>query len=98
MIARHTALLEGYADAKREWDNQWDVTARPYINKHGLFSHPPFSKTTEPPKNYTLYRDPEFRTVLWDRRMFAYDVTYITPVLLESINTVIRRMEVLLGE
>ncbi len=93
IIARHAALFEGYADVKREWDNQWDVTARPYIYKHGLFSHPPISKTADPPKSYTLYRDPEFRTILWDRRMFAYDVTFITPALLESIDEVIKRIE-----
>ena len=95
-IARHTALFKGYADAKREWDNQWDITARPFIYKHGLFSHPPVSGTSEPDKRYNLYRDPEFRTILWDRRMFAYDVTYITPALLESVEAIIKRIDELL--
>ena len=98
MIARHTALFEGYADIKREWDNQWDITARPYIYKHGLFSHPPINRTAETEKSYTLYRDPEFRTILWDRRMFAFDVTYITPALLESVDAVIERVDDLLGD
>jgi hypothetical protein len=98
MVARHTALFEGHADVKREWDNQWDITARPYIYKHGLFSHPPISKTAGPPKSYTLYRDPEFRTILWDRRMFAYDVTYITPALLESADAIIGRIDELLNK
>ncbi len=98
MIARHTALFEGYADAKREWDNQWDITARPYIYKHGLFSHPSMIRSGEPDKHYDLYRDPEFRTVLWDRRMFAYDVSYITPALLESIDAILARVDELLGD
>ncbi len=93
MIARHAALFEGYADVKQEWDNQWDVTARPYIYNHGLFSHPPISKSDRPSKSYTLHRDPEFRTILWDRRMFAYDVAYITPALLESADAVIKRID-----
>ncbi len=97
-IARHAALFEGYADAKREWDNQWDITARPFIYKHGLFNHPSVSRTSEPEKRYNLYRDPEFRTVLWDRRMFAYDVTYITPALLESADAIIERIDELLDD
>ncbi len=98
MIARHAALFEEYADAKREWDNQWDITARPYIYKHGLFSDPGMHRTGEQDKSYTLYRDPEFRTVLWDRRMFAFDVTYITPVLLESADAIIGRIDELLTD
>ena len=97
-IARHTALFQGYADAKREWDNQWDITARPFIYKHGLFNHPPVSRTSEPEKRYNLYRDPEFRTVLWDRRMFAYDVTYITTALLGSADAIIERIDELLND
>jgi hypothetical protein len=97
MIARHTALFEGYADAKREWDNQWDVTARPYIYKHGLFSDPGMHRTSEPENSYTLYRDPEFRTVLWDRRMFAFDISYTTPALLESVEMIIGRLDELLN-
>ena len=98
MIARHTALFEGYADAKREWDNQWDITARPFIYKHGLFSNPRMFASGDEEKQYNLYRDPEFRSVLWDRRMFAYDVTYITPALLESADAVIERVDDLLGD
>lgn len=98
MIARHTALFEGFVDAKREWDNQWDMTARPYIYKHGLFNNPRMHKTTESKKRYNLYRDPEFRTVLWDRRMFAYDVTYITPMLLESAKAIIDHIDQILVE
>ncbi len=97
MIARHAALFEGYTDAKREWDNQWDITARPYIYKHGLFSHPPIVRSGEAEKRYGLFRDPEFRTVLWDRRMFAYDVKYITPALLESADAIIARFDQLLN-
>ncbi len=97
-IARHAAFFKGYADAKREWDNQWDITARPFIYKHGLFNHPPVSRTSEPEKRYDLYRDSEFRTVLWDRRMFAYDVTYITPALLESADAIIERIDELLND
>ena len=44
-------------------------------------------------KQYNLYRDPEFRTVLWDRRMFAFDVIYTTPVLLESAGAIIKRID-----
>jgi len=97
-IARHVARFKGFADAKRGWDNQWDITARPFIYKHGLFNHPPVSRTSEPDKRYNLYRDPEFRTVLWDRRMFAYDVTYITPALLESADAIIERIDELLDD
>ena len=98
MIARHAALFEGYAEAKREWDNQWDIITRPYLYKHGLFSHPTVISPAEPEKQYGLYRDPEFRTILWDRRMFAYDVTYITPALLESADAIIERVDNLLGD
>ena len=98
MVARHTALFEGYADAKREWDNQWDITARPYIYKHGLFTDPGMHRSGEPEKSYNLYRDPELRTILWDRRMFAYDVTYITPVLLESVSDIIGKIEEILSD
>ena len=98
MIARHTALFEGYAEVKRVWDNQWDITARPYIYKHGLFSHPGRFASGDEEKQYNLYRDPEFRTVLWDRRMFAYDVTYITPALLESADAIISRIVEFLGD
>jgi hypothetical protein len=97
-IAGHAALFEGFAEAKREWDNQWDITARPYIYKHGLFSHPGMFGSREEEKRYGLYRDPEFRTILWDRRMFAYDVTYITPVLLESADAIIARIDELLND
>ena len=97
MIARHAAFFEGYADVKREWDNQWDITARPVLYKHGLLSNPRMHSITEPDKSYELYRDPEFRSVLWDRRMFAYDVTYITPALLESANAIIKRIDKLLA-
>jgi hypothetical protein len=96
IIARHTALFEGYANAKREWDNQWDITARPYIYKHGLLSNPGMFGSGDEPKQYNLYRDPEFRTILWDRRMFAFDVTYTTPALLESVDAVIKRIDELL--
>jgi hypothetical protein len=97
MIARHTALFAGYADAKREWDNQWDIVARPYIYKHGLFSNPDIHNEKAEEKRYSLYRDPEFRTILWDRRMFAYDVTYITPALLESADAIIERINKMLS-
>jgi len=98
IIARHTALFEGYANAKREWDNQWDITARPYIYKHGLFSNPGRFASGDEEKQYNLYRDPEFRTILWDRRMFAYDVTYITPALLESAGAIIERIDELISD
>ena len=98
MIARHTALFEGYAAVKRDWENQWDITARPYIYKHGLFSNPRMFASGNEEKQYNLYRDPEFRTVLWDRRMFAYDVTHITPSLLESAGAIIERIDKLLGD
>jgi hypothetical protein len=97
MIARHAALFEGYAAAKREWDNQWDVTARPYIYKHGLFSNPGRFASGDEEKQYNLYRDPEFRTILWDRRMFAYDVSFITPALLESADEIVKRIDELLA-
>jgi len=97
MIARHAALSEGYADVKREWDNQWDITARPVLYKHGLFSNPRLFGSGDEEKQYNLYRDPEFRTILWDRRMFAYDVTHITPALLESAGAIIERVEELLA-
>ena len=97
MIARHAALFEGYAVVKRQWDNQWDITARPYIYKHGLFSNPGRFASGDEEKQHNLYRDPEFRTSLWDRRMFAYDVTHITPALLESAGAIIRRIDELLA-
>jgi len=96
MIARPTALFEGYAAAKREWDNQWDITARPYFYRHGLFSNPRIFASGDEEKQYNLYRDPEFRSVLWDRRMFAYDVTYTTLALLESAGAIISRIDGLL--
>jgi hypothetical protein len=95
-IARHIARFENFADAKRNWDNQWDITARPFIYKHGLLSHPGMFGAHEAEEHYNLYRDPEFRTVLWDRRMFAFDVTYITPILLESVDAIIARIDELL--
>jgi hypothetical protein len=96
-IARHVALFEGYSKAKREWDNQWDITARPFIYKHGLFSQPGMFGFQEGEKRYNLYHDPEFRTILWDRRMFAWDLTYTTPALLESANAIIARIDELTG-
>ena len=95
-IARHVALFEGYASAKREWDDQWDITARPFIYKHGLFSQPGMFGFQETEKRYNLYHDPEFRTILWDRRMFAWDITYTTPALLESVDAIIARIDGLL--
>jgi len=97
-IARHVARFQGFADAKRGWDNQWDIIARPFIYKHGMFSHPRLFRASETEKRYNLYRDPEFRTVLWDRRMFAYDVSYITPALLESADAIIERIDELLND
>lgn len=97
MIARHAALFEGHANVKREWDNQWDITARPFLYKHGLLSNPRMHSAAEPEKSYELYRDPEFRSVLWDRRMFAYDVIYITPALLESADAIIARIDQLMN-
>lgn len=97
MVARHTTLFEGYVEAKREWDNQWDITARSFIYKHALFSHPGLFASGDEEKQYILYHDPEFRTILWDRRMFAYDVSYITPVLLESADAIIEQIDLLLA-
>lgn len=97
LIARHAARFEGYANAKREWDNQWDSTARPLIYKHGLLSYPSMVSPREAEKRYDLYRDPEFRSVLWDRRMFAWDISYIAPVLLESADAIIARIDSLLN-
>lgn len=96
-IARHTARFEGFANSKRDWDNQWEITARPYIYKHGLFSHPGMFGQHETAKQYNLIRDPEFRTILWDRRMFAFDLTYITPILLESVDAIIERIDELIS-
>jgi len=96
LIARHVARFEGYAESKREWDRQWDGTARPLIYKHGLFSYPAMVSSREVEKLYNLYRDPEFRSVLWDRRMFARDVSFITPALMESADAIIARIDELL--
>lgn len=73
-----------------------DSTARPLIYKHGLFSYPGMVTSREVEKRYDLYRDPEFRTVLGDRRMFAWDISFITPALLESADAIIARIEKLL--
>lgn len=90
-IARHIAQFEGLAMSKRSWDAQWDMTARPYLYKYGLFSKPGI--TTEK-KN--LIADPEFKAVLWDRRMFAHDVEIWTPRILSSADSVITTIDVLL--
>ena len=37
-IATHVAKFEGFAESKRLWDYQWDVTARPYLYANGLLS------------------------------------------------------------
>lgn len=87
-IARHVAWFEGIAASKRHWDEQWDQTARPYLYNNGLF------KSGE--NQYNLIADPVFRSVLFDRRMFAHDVEIYTPQILASADTVIAAIDVLL--
>ncbi|WP_295235289.1 hypothetical protein [Sediminibacterium sp.] len=87
-IATHIARFEGLVQSKRSWDEQWDKTARPYIYDNGLF------KSVEQKSN--LISDPVFRSVLFDRRMFAHDVEIITPGILSSADSVIASIDVLL--
>jgi len=88
-IARHIAYFEGIALSKRMWSQQWDHTARPYLYDNGLF------KSSS--KKNNLISDPIFRTVLWDRRMFAHDVEIKTPKLLMGIDSVILRIDELIA-
>lgn len=87
-IARHVAWFEGIALSKRHWDEQWDQTARPYLYNNGLF------KSGE--NQFNLIADPVFRSVLFDRRMFAHDVEIYTPKILASADSVIAAIDVLL--
>lgn len=87
-IATHIAWFEGLVQSKRSWDEQWDKTARPYIYDNALF------KSVEQKSN--LISDPVFRSVLFDRRMFAHDVEIITPGILSSADSVILSIDVLL--
>jgi len=83
-IARHVATFEGMAQSKRAWDAQWDVTARPYLYRHGLAS-----KNSLTPGKINLISDPEFRAILWDRRMFAHDVEIWSPRILGSADSIL---------
>lgn len=87
-IATHIARFEGLVQSKRSWDDQWDKTARPYIYNSGLFN------SVDQKSN--LISDPVFRSVLFDRRMFAHDVEIITPSILSSVDSVIASIDVLL--
>ncbi|MGC1206235.1 MAG: hypothetical protein WA839_15300 [Flavobacteriaceae bacterium] len=86
-IATHIAKFEGMAQSKRGWDQQWDDTARPYLYNNGLL--------TSNKKN-NLISDPVFLSVLFDRRMFAHDVEYITPSIIKSSDSVILTIDELL--
>ena len=90
-IARHVAYFEGFTASKRHWDNQWDVTARPYLYKNGL------SAKSEVPTT-KLYGQPEFMAILWDRRMFANDVLIWAPRMLASADSVLLQLEIALGK
>ncbi len=87
-IATHIARFEGFVQSKQSWDEQWDKTARPYIYDNALF------KSVDQKNN--LISDPVFRSVLFDRRMFAHDVEIITPGILSSADSVIDSIDVLL--
>lgn len=87
-IATHVARFEGLAESKRSWDYQWDVTARPYLYDNGLL------KSGD--KGNNLISDPVFRSLLFDRRMFAYDVEIVTPRIMPSADSVITTIEELL--
>jgi hypothetical protein len=87
-VATHVARFEGLAESKRSWDNQWDGTARPYLYDAGLL------KSNDQKSN--LMSDPVFRSVLWDRRMFAHDVEIITPGILSTADSVIVSIDALL--
>ncbi len=87
-IATHVAKFEGLAQSKRSWDYQWDVTARPYLYNNGLL------KSAD--KRNNLISDPVFRAILFDRRMFAYDVERVTPRIMPSADSVITTIEGLL--
>lgn len=89
-IARHVAWFEGVAASKRHWDEQWDQVARPYLYNNGLF------KSGQ--NQYNLIADPVFRSVLFDRRMFAHDVEIYTPQILASADSVIATIDELLGK
>lgn len=87
-IATHVAMFEGFAQSKRSWDYQWDVTARPYLYDNGLLK-------SEDKRN-NLISNPVIRSLLFDRRMFAYDVEKVTPIIMTSADSVITTIEELL--
>jgi hypothetical protein len=86
-VARHVAWFEGIAESKRHWDNQWDETARPYIYNNALFK--------PDTKQYNLIADPTFRTILFDRRMFAHDAEIYGPRILESADSILAAIDML---
>jgi len=87
-IATHVAMFEGFAQSKRSWDYQWDVTARPYLYDNGLL------KSED--KGNDLISNPVIRSLLFDRRMFADDVEKVTPIIMTSADSVIITIEELL--
>lgn len=85
-IATHLAQFEGLAKAKSESiDWQWDKTARPYLYNYGLGMK---KNNHENP-----LADPVFRSVLFDRRMFAHDVVSFTPRMLSSLDSVVSTID-----
>lgn len=80
-IASHVNRFEGIAQSKRSWDEQWDKTARPFLYSHGLF----LSRSTAT----NLIGEPLWRSILYDRRMFAHDAEIYSPGLLAEIDAII---------
>ena len=87
-VAAHTAWFAGVAQSKRGWDEQWDKTARPYIYNYGLLN--------TGNQNTNLISDPVFRSILWDRRMFAHDAEIYTPRIMASADSVIAAIDLLI--
>lgn len=84
-VARHVAYFAGIDKSKRGWDDQWDVTARPFIYNNGLLA--------AGTKNYDLIRNPVMRSLLFDRRMFVHDTELYVPRLLASADSVIAAID-----
>jgi hypothetical protein len=89
LVATHVARFEGQARVKSMmWDMQWDHVARPQLYQYGLL--------TVGPHQEGLLNDPVVRSMLFDRRMFAWDVEYISPWMIASADSIIAVIDRLL--
>lgn len=64
------------------------MNTRPYLYKNGLSSIPE-NRT----RKNNLISDPEFRAVLWDRRMYAHDAEIWTPRIINSADSIIATID-----